>query len=206
MTYTAKTAKQLRQEKGTLLEKIATENALIQAELAESEAGTDIVLADTKILVGSAAGKAAAQTVSGAATLSNSGVLTLAAAQLVGTQAAVVAVDNVIGGIPVVHMIAITAGAVGAKNITLTHKTRVLNVRVLMRGAGVASCTLVVGNAGNAITNAMDVSVADTTLIRCSSLDDTYFEIAAGGSLRVTTAAGASQPDCLVVVEGVRVA
>jgi len=40
MTYTAKTAKELREQGGSLLSKIASELALIQAELASIIAGT----------------------------------------------------------------------------------------------------------------------------------------------------------------------
>ena len=116
---------------------------------------------------------------------------------------ATTAEDQVTGGIPVIHMIAITAGAVGAKNITLTNKTRILDVHVIMRGAGVASCTCVVGNAANAITNLMDVSPIDKSIVRATTIDDAFYDIAGGGSLRVTTATGATQPAMLVVVTGV---
>jgi hypothetical protein len=75
-----------------------------------------------------------------------------------------------------------------------------------MRGAGVSLCTLVVGNAANAITNLMDVSGSDQAVVEASTINDAYYEIDAGGSLRVTTATGATQPACLVVVEGVVVA
>jgi hypothetical protein len=129
-----------------------------------------------------------------------------AGAGLTGLVTKFVADDQVIGGIPVIHPVIIAAGAVGAKNVTLTHKTRVIDAWVVMKGAGVASCTLTVGNAGNAITNAMDVSGSDQAVVRCTSINDAYYEIAGGGSLRVTTAAGATQPDCIVFVLGYRVA
>ena len=135
-----------------------------------------------------------------------SGVSTLSANSLTGLVAGNNADDGVIGSIPVLHRVVIAAGAVGAKNITLTYKTRVVQAWVVMTGAGVASCTCVVGNGASAITNLMDVSVADTTIVRATQINDANHEIAGGGSLRITTATGATQPNMIVYVLGVRVA
>jgi hypothetical protein len=123
-----------------------------------------------------------------------------------GTSAGAVAEDNVVGGVMVTHMIHIAAGALATKNITLTNKTRILKARVILEGAGVSGTTLTVGNAGTAITNAMAVSGSDQAVIEATTIDDAHFEIGAGGVLSVTTAVGATQPACLVVVEGVVVA
>lgn len=114
--------------------------------------------------------------------------------------------DNVIGGVPVLHRVDIAAGALAAKNVVLTHKTRVVDAWVVMRGAGVATTLLTVGNGAAAITNGMDVSGADKAVVRAAEIDDAAHEIAAGGSLRVTTSVGATQPACTVYVLGVRVA
>lgn len=130
----------------------------------------------------------------------------IAPASLDGTVAKVGAADNVIGAIPVLHRIDIAAGALAAKNVVLTHKTRVVDAWVVLRGAGVATTLLTVGNGASAITNGMDVSGADTSLVRAANIDDANHEIAAGGSLRVTTSVGATQPACTVYVLGERVA
>jgi hypothetical protein len=130
----------------------------------------------------------------------------LADAILTGQKAAVVANANVIGGIPVVHQIDITAGALGNTDVTLTYKTRIIDAWLVLRGAGVASTTLQVKNGTNAITDAMAASGADQALVRAASIDDAYHEIAAGGTLRVTSATGATQPDATVYVIGYRVA
>jgi hypothetical protein len=77
MTYTAKTAKELREEKGSLLEKIASELALIQAEVLTAEI-SDVGTTSTTFTVDSDSvlGKIAITAVAGAAnktlTLSNS--------------------------------------------------------------------------------------------------------------------------------------
>jgi hypothetical protein len=52
----------------------------------------------------------------------------------------------------------------------------------------------------------MDVSGSDQAVVRATTINDAYYEIADGGSLRVTTATGATQPDCIVFVLGYRVA
>lgn len=138
--------------------------------------------------------------------LSGSIILTdLVAAILDGTAAKVVADDNVIGGIPVIHRIDITAGALGDTDVTLTHKTRITDAWLILRGAGVATTTLQVKNGANAITDAMAASGSDTALVRAATIDDAYHEIAAAGTLRVTSATGATQPDATVYVLGIRV-
>lgn len=123
-----------------------------------------------------------------------------------GTVAKVVADAAVIGGIPVVHRIDLDAGAIGNTDVTLTHKTRVIDAYTVLRGAGVTSATLQVFNGASAITDAMDVSGSDKDIVRAASLDDAAWEIAAGGTLRITSATGATQPDATVYVTGIRVA
>jgi len=50
MTYTAKTAKQLRQEKGTLLEKVASELSSIQTEITRTNSQFAVLTAGTTTL------------------------------------------------------------------------------------------------------------------------------------------------------------
>lgn len=130
----------------------------------------------------------------------------VAPASLSGTVVKVGADANVIGAIPVVHRIDIAAGALGNTDVVLTHKTRVIDAHLILRGAGVATTTLQVKNGANAITNAMAASGSDQALVRAATIDDAYHEIAAAGTLRVTSATGATQPDATVYVLGIRVA
>jgi hypothetical protein len=192
--------------------------------LASNAAGQEVAdavdantgLANGKIYVGNAAGDAAEVTMSGDVTIDNAGVAAIGAGKVTqamdvaasrdGTIAAVNAADNVIGSIPLLFRIAIAAGALAAKNVVMTHKVMVVDAFAVLAGAGVANTVLTVGNAGNAITNGMDVSGADTTVVRAGTINDANQTIAAGGSLRVTTTVGATQPDCVVYVWAVRVA
>lgn len=197
----------------------------------------DIALAQGSILIGAATGRAVALdgstdtqilvgngttmtsvAVSGDATLANTGALTIAAGaveesmlvanSLTGLVAANVADVNVIGGIPVVHRIATAGGATANTDVTLTHKTRVIYVWTVNKGLGTASDTIQVLNATNAITDAIDINIADTTKAEASTYDDAYAEIAAGGTLRVTETdgGGSDSPAVDVYVLGLRVA
>lgn len=123
-----------------------------------------------------------------------------------GTKVANVAESNVIGGVPVIFMVPITAGANADVDIVSTHKVRVIDAHHVLRGAGVGSAVFTVKNGANAITNAMAASGSDKDLVRAASIDDAYYEIAAGGTLRVTGSGGASMPAALVIVTAVRVA
>jgi len=124
---------------------------------------------------------------------------------LTGQQAKVVEADNVIGGLLVVHVFELSAGALANNDIVLTYDTRILDAWFVLTGAGVASTTFQVKNGTNAITDAMDASGSDTAIVRATTINDAYHEIAAAGTLRVTSATGATQPAAIVYVLGVRV-
>lgn len=130
----------------------------------------------------------------------------LVANQLTGRAVGNNANGNVIGDIPVLHRVIIAAGALGDTDVVLTHKTRVIDAWLVLTGAGVATTTLQVKNGASAITDAMAASGSDTAVVRCATINDANHEIAAAGTLRVTSATGATQPDAIVYVLGVRVA
>jgi len=129
-----------------------------------------------------------------------------AGAGLTGLVAKFVADKNVIGGLEVIHRVDIAAGALADTDVVLTHKTRVIDAWLVLRGAGVSTTTLQVKNGTSAITDAMAASGSDKDIVRAASLDDAAYEIAAGGTLRVTSATGATQPAATVYVRGIRVA
>lgn len=113
---------------------------------------------------------------------------------------------SIVGASPVVHRIDLAAGALADTDVVLTYKTRVIDAFLILRGAGVSTTTLQVKNGTSAITDAMAASGNDQAVVRAASIDDAAYEIAAGGTLRVTSATGASQPTATVYVIGLRVA
>lgn len=113
--------------------------------------------------------------------------------------------NNVLGGLVVLHRIALAAGALADKDIVLTNKTRVIDAWLVLQGAGVSTTTLTVKNGATAITDAMAASGSDKAVVRCATIDDAQYEIPAGGTLRVTSATGATQPAATVYVLGIQV-
>ena len=140
-----------------------------------------------------------------------SGISTLGAGSLDGTEVSNVANINAIGGIPVLHRVDVADAATGDIDTVITHRTRVLDAW-LVKTANASSAhanTIQVSNGANAITNAMSLNnVADTTIVRAGTINDANHEIAAGGTLRIARvrADPAGQVACTVYVLGIRVA
>lgn len=177
------------------------------------------VMTDGQLLIGDTGDKPAPKTISGAFTLAKTGVATLAsgavsAAAMIadsilnGSKVANVAAANVIGGIPVVHIVNVPAGTDGDVDVVLTHKSRVINAHLVKTtGNGGGAGTIQVKNGANAITDAMSININDGVIARAASIDDAYQDIAAGGTLRVTRDRTASTNEaCIVYVQVVRVA
>lgn len=114
--------------------------------------------------------------------------------------------QNNFGAVPFVYRFDIEAGANADKDIIVGHKIRVIDAMVVLQGAGVSSAVLTVKNGSTAITDGMVASGSDKAIVRAATLDDAQWEVAAGGTLRVTGSAGATQPDATVLVTAVRVA
>jgi hypothetical protein len=128
------------------------------------------------------------------------------AEKLDGRRIANLADDAVIGGVPVVMVVAIADGVTADKDIVLTHKTEVIDVIVeKTAGAGGTDDTITVKNGANAITNAISIDVADKTIVRAGTIDDATAVIAAAGTLRITkTKVAAANVACKVTIIGIR--
>lgn len=151
----------------------------------------------------------------GAVTIASGGTITIASGGDIAADQIFDGADlkntadaNVIGGIPVLHRILVASGANGDTNVTLTHKTRIVDAWAVLKGAGTAGCLITVKNGATAITDAMDVSAGgDRDVFRCGEIDDAQQEISAAGTLRVSKAStGADFPGAEVYVLGLRVA
>jgi hypothetical protein len=133
---------------------------------------------------------------------------TTLAGVLKGTQVATVATGNVVGAVPVEHLITVADGATADIDVVLTHKTLVTGVTVIKgQAAGGAGDTITVKNTATAITDAMSINVAAKTVVRMGTCDDAQSTINAGGTLRITrTKASVANVGCTVIVHGLRVA
>ena len=129
----------------------------------------------------------------------------IAAASLDGTIAKVVADDNVIGGLGLIHRIDI-ANSTADTDVVLTHKTRIVDYWGYKTGAnGGAGDTVQIKNSTNIISESFDLSSTnDKKRFQFTEIDDVYHEIAASGTLRVS-ANSSTNCACTIYVLGVRV-
>ena len=92
--------------------------------------------------------------------------------------------------------------------MTLTEKTRIMDVVVILKGAGTTGSDVQVQNVTTAITDLIDVSSgSDEDVFRPASIDDAQQEVAAGAKLRVAyTSTSGDFPGAEVYVSGMKVA
>lgn len=212
MVYTAKTAQGLRQTRGSLLEKVADEHALIQAAITALGAGSGL-LTDGRIWIGDAGGNCAVKAVSGDITITREGVVTIGANKVLTTMildanvteakledgaagagitqhvVKFVANLNAVGGLPVLFRIDIPdVGAPTNYDITVTKKVRVIDFWFINVGAAAHNTndTLQLLNGASAITAAIPKTNVVNGVVRATTMDSTATDIANGGTLRVT--------------------
>jgi hypothetical protein len=103
------------------------------------------------------------------------------------------------------HVVTVPDGATADIDVVVTRKFEVLDVIVQKQaGAGGGSDTITVKNGATAITDAVDINIADKVVKRAATIDDAQSVIAAGGTLRVTrTKVSANNVACLVTVLGI---
>jgi hypothetical protein len=96
-------------------------------------------------------------------------------------------------GVPFVAFCQTVTGTTAYTLISAAEKKfRVINAWLIMTAAGGASDTVVLSNGSTAITDTADVSLlADKDLMDFTSFNDASYAVAAGGSLKVTTASDA---------------
>jgi hypothetical protein len=106
---------------------------------------------------------------------------------LTGADVANLADAAVIGGIPVIHTIAI-ADASADTDVVLTHKETIVDFWFLNTGiaAHASSDTIQLKNGSNAISDAVAKTATVNAIKRAATMNPTYTTIAAGGTLRIT--------------------
>ena len=117
----------------------------------------------------------------------------------------VVANDASTPGTPSEHVFVIPAGITGNVDFVITNKTMFYDFRGYKTGAaGGGAGTVQVFNGGDAITDAIDIDVADEAVLVAATIADAFNEIAAGGTLRFTrTRTGSTDEACIIVARGV---
>jgi hypothetical protein len=156
-----------------------------------------IALTEGHIIVGDG-GAGSDVAVSGDVTIDKLGAVTIGAGKvtqamiaantLTGTVVDALADDNVIGAIPVIFRIDVPNSATDT-DVLSTHKIRVLDFWFLNTGvaAHATDDTIQLKNGSNAISDAIAKTATQYAVKRASTLDPARVEIAAGGTIRITT-------------------
>lgn len=160
---------------------------------------------DGKILVGDGTDLASVS-VSGDATLANTGAVTLGAV-VTGAKVANVANANVIGGVPVVFR-ADLANASGDVDITSTHKVRILDAFVHVRGTNGANAnTVQIFNGSNALSDAMALqNKSSGDMVRAASMVVAQQDVAATGTIKITSTKAGGDCTATIYITAIRVA
>lgn len=123
--------------------------------------------------------------------------------KITGARVKVLADAALTPGVLCVQTFAIADAASGNTSYTLALKQEIIGVTVQKRStAGGSGDTITVGAGASAITNAIDINVADKTVVNVTTIDDANSTIASGGSLRITWAKSTNVA-CLVTVYSV---
>jgi hypothetical protein len=102
-----------------------------------------------------------------------------------------------------VIVIPVPDAATGDVDVVVERAFEVTEVVVQKRGgAGAASNTITVKKGATAISDALDMNVADKVLVRASTIDDAQSTLAAGDTLRGSRAKSGGNAQCLVTVRG----
>lgn len=114
-------------------------------------------------------------------------------------------------GIPVRLSLAIPAGTTGNVDFTgLPYKVRVrrvFGIKTTGAGGGAGTVRIANGATTNWITDAISIDVADQTVINAATIDDAFYDLAAGATIRVVRTRTASTNEaCVLTLELDRVA
>jgi hypothetical protein len=109
------------------------------------------------------------------------------------------------GSIPIIYKIEVDGGETESVSLTVDRNLEVVDVWCHLLGdGGDNSNSLQVLNGSSAITDAFVTGTAgDKDVVRCGEIDDSYYKIGAGGTLKVTsTSSDGTAPAVHVFVLG----
>jgi len=147
-------------------------------------------LTDAQFLVGNGSNVAVDVAMSGDASLANTGAVTLGTV-VDASKAADYAPEDVVAGMPVLHVFNMVASATATRSIVTSQKITVVDAWAVAKGAGSASDTVQLQNDADAdITDALDMNVSDTVLVRAGEINDANRVVNAGDELKCTVTDG----------------
>lgn len=163
-----------------------------------------------QMLVGNPGNQAAAVAMSGDATLSNSGVLSLVAGAVDAQNVSNYTVDDVVAGISTTLVFDLAGnGATTNEDKTLTYGLNITGFKVINRGNGSLGDTVQLQTgSGVAISDILSVGGANNSFESAHDLHHSNTSIASGGTLRfrLVDGGGNDRPPVRVIVEGVKIA
>jgi len=111
-----------------------------------------------------------------------------------------------VANVPILHVYTFGDAVTNSVDHVSEHKVRVIDVVVVKTaGAGAGGNTIQVKNGASAISNALDMNVADQLVVRAGTLDDATYVLAVGDALRVTNTKAGGNSACVVYVYCIRV-
>jgi hypothetical protein len=106
-----------------------------------------------------------------------------------------------------VHWITLTSGANGDQTIVVDDKIQVIGFECIPNGAGTAGSEVTLKNGSTAITDAVDLNIADNTIARAATIDDAQSTVDAAGTLTFSKASsGGNFPGARAIVYSIRMA
>jgi len=104
------------------------------------------------------------------------------------------------GFIPVMLRVDTATGGTNSVSLTMERKFTVIDAHAVLKGAGTTSDAYQIFNGSNAISDAVSIAAAgDKDIVRIGEIDDAQMEIAAGGTLKVTSTGGNTDNPALAV-------
>jgi len=104
------------------------------------------------------------------------------------------------GFIPVMLRVDTATGGTNSVSLTMERKFTVIDAHAVLKGAGTTSDAYQIFNGSNAISDAVSIAAAgDRDIVRIGEIDDAQMEIAAGGTLKVTSTGGNTDNPALAV-------
>ena len=104
------------------------------------------------------------------------------------------------GFIPVMLRVDTPTGGTNSVSLTMERKFTVVDAHAVLKAAGTTSDAYQIFNGSNAISDAVSIaSAGDKDIVRIGEIDDAQMEIAAGGTLKVTSTGGNTDNPALAV-------